>query len=316
MSISDIQWQTFSSQISAEQEVRQQDLKRLASACQVLGENTDAVAVRHKEHLIATKGRFNLLSILTKHHLEELHSKLLVYLLDPRGTHDCHTLFLHLFLEELRSDKKIAEILLGLSDQELPMANIRPEWEIRKGDLYGRIDIFLETPHYIIAIENKIYASEQTDQIARYATYCRDNGKKYLVLYLTLEGDYSNESLGEEYFPISYRIQDLFYFGLVVMKSNNNSYLLMRERVEFPIVEAITAKMKVETNYELQETEDGWYCWRYFTPLNMGLDFGDYKLNFVFLKEMPEILQQFDREVTAYLESWLITIDHVKNLPT
>src|SRR4051812_26348680 len=50
------------------------------------------------------KTHFNLLKILTKHHLEELHTSFLAYLLDPKGDHDFQAEFLEAFVSVIEQE--------------------------------------------------------------------------------------------------------------------------------------------------------------------------------------------------------------------
>ncbi|MBX0332940.1 PD-(D/E)XK nuclease family protein [Pontibacter sp. HSC-14F20] len=162
-----------------------------------------------KENTLAqfSKERFNILSCLTAHHLEELHSNFIAYLLDPQELHHCGSLFLELFLATLKIipgiEEQLADVVL-----EVGSFQVNKEKYIGRstqGDIYGFIDIYLESATLNIAIENKIKAGEQADQIKRYSQYCKTQGKRYLVLYLTLEGVGSLQAGDEPYYKLSYR---------------------------------------------------------------------------------------------------------------
>ena len=50
---------------------------------------------------------------------------------------------------------------------------------------YGRIDILLKiSEDYWIAIENKIYAKDQENQLQRYKEYLEDKVDNYKLIYL------------------------------------------------------------------------------------------------------------------------------------
>jgi hypothetical protein len=72
----------------------------------------------------------------------------------------------------------------------------------------GRIDIFIHDHEHAIIIENKIYATDQWEQLKRYETFAsKKYGKgKYQIFYLTLWGNEASEqsSAGVNYQPISY----------------------------------------------------------------------------------------------------------------
>jgi hypothetical protein len=80
----------------------------------------------------------------------------------------------------------------------------------------GRIDIIVEFENLLIIIENKIYASDQNQQLVKYHEYGKSSGKDFLLLYLTPTGKEptnasiyqanSNEGLQPgEYHLISYK---------------------------------------------------------------------------------------------------------------
>lgn len=175
-----------------------------------LARDINKIIQEHETSLKNTKSRFNIFNCLTKHHLEELHSNFLVYLLNPISSHDCGTLFLKLFLDSLSKNEKIADKITNRLYAEISLAKVTHEKRIGyayETDLYGKIDILIETPSFIIAIENKINAIEQPDQIYRYATFCKNTKKTPLVFYLTKYGNESFTAKGMEYYPISYALE-------------------------------------------------------------------------------------------------------------
>ncbi|MDR2870581.1 MAG: PD-(D/E)XK nuclease family protein [Deferribacteraceae bacterium] len=95
-------------------------------------------------------------------------------LLDPNGTHGQGNLFLCEFLK-----------LLDLDYADVKPSIIRCEWSIGN----GRIDIFIVTDKYCIAIENKLWAKDQKGQVKDYLEYIKNynKDKKPLLIYLTIE---------------------------------------------------------------------------------------------------------------------------------
>lgn len=161
---------------------------------------------RSDERAKATHARFNVFSTLHKETNEvRLHTRFLHCLLDPRGEHDCGSRFLDLFFKTLKA--------VNVTDQEgkkcdfhLPPQN--RAWtiyrEASRGD-YGQIDLLLESSDFGIAIENKINAKEQTDQLSRYAAYLRSRyGEAWCLIYLTLDGKQGYTAGDEKYVRISY----------------------------------------------------------------------------------------------------------------
>ncbi len=119
---------------------------------------------------------FNIFSILRKEHDEEkLHSAFIAALLDIKGSHGLGKIFLSLFVEQLELKFEVDEFV-----------NVRVE----KHTSQGRIDIYLRNgQNQIIAIENKIYAIDQPQQLLRYHTHLQKTAPTAsTLLYLTLEG--------------------------------------------------------------------------------------------------------------------------------
>ena len=125
-----------------------------------------------------------------------LHSAFIGELLNPKGSHGASSLFLKAFLEVIGIDRDYINC-------EACSANIleRVIGTVTKTE-GGRIDIIIEDGNHAVIIENKIYASDQCNQLLRYHNY----GKKhfpngYELLYLTLDGhDPSDCSMGNKKF--------------------------------------------------------------------------------------------------------------------
>ncbi|SDY30396.1 PDDEXK-like family protein [Hymenobacter psychrophilus] len=146
---------------------------------------------------------FNVFKILGLQTNEvRTHSAFIGELLNPRGCHGLKSRFLELFLETLRIENFHAEL-----------ASVQVEkYAGPIDDNYlegGRIDIHLKGQHgQFIFIENKIYAGDQRNQLARYYNY---EPRAHLI-YLTLDGNLPSDwSLGqlapEQYNVCSYRVE-------------------------------------------------------------------------------------------------------------
>ena len=135
---------------------------------------------------------YNLFSILSIERYELKHSALIANLLDPKGSHGCGDAFLRAFFE------------IALKGTAYPFENSTPLDSRTEhytgpiaGDTGGRIDILVESSHYGLIIENKIYAGDQDKQLTRYDNYGKETfgADGYLLVYLTLYGcDASKES--------------------------------------------------------------------------------------------------------------------------
>ena len=135
---------------------------------------------------------YNLFSILSIERYELKHSALIANLLDPKGSHGCGDAFLRAFFE------------IALKGTAYPFESSTPPNSYTEhyigpiaGDTGGRIDILVESSHYGLIIENKIYAGDQDKQLIRYDNYGKETfgADGYLLAYLTLYGyDASKES--------------------------------------------------------------------------------------------------------------------------
>ena len=146
---------------------------------------------RHTEALArATGEHFNVFDILGIGHYEvKTHSPMLGELLNPKGRHGQGAVFLRLFLDQFG----ITDFVAGSETAKLHLEyHVGPVTE-KSG---GRIDIVLKDGREAtILIENKIYASDQENQMERY----RDYEKKAHLFYLTLDrrnpSNYSQDDL-------------------------------------------------------------------------------------------------------------------------
>lgn len=109
-------------------------------------------------------------------------SEMLADLLNPKGKHGQGRLFLDLFLQQCvgaSSDKSLISSCMQLDFQaftEYRAINNRP------------MDIYLESSGFGIAIENKLWAKEQNEQLNAYMEHLELTfGKHYLFIFLTVE---------------------------------------------------------------------------------------------------------------------------------
>lgn len=113
-----------------------------------------------------------------------LHSKFLAELLNPKGSHGQGSKFLDLFIQQF--DIKNVDSETSKVDVEKYIGN-------KTKDTGGRIDILIEdSKQNAIIIENKIYASDQENQLKRYSNYKRNYNK--LIFYLNLDGSDPSEN--------------------------------------------------------------------------------------------------------------------------
>lgn len=148
--------------------------------------------------------RHNLFRVLGVADSEDAtHTRMLADLLDPRGGHGQGFLFLKAFLDVCRRKKGFPEI-----EGEIESASWFVDQQRATGQ--GRIDLVLRSRRLgvLLAIENKIYASEGPDQISRYyrwlGTRRRSYGKRAVIL-LTLEGRAATSAEGCPCVRLSYQ---------------------------------------------------------------------------------------------------------------
>ncbi|WP_045409770.1 PD-(D/E)XK nuclease family protein, partial [Vibrio jasicida] len=102
------------------------------------------------------ESNFNVFSILRKENDEvALHSRFIGELLNPKGTHNQASTFLHLFISSLNNKIQLDNANFSLSIE-------------RSFGNFGRIDLVLTSENDVIVIENKIHAIDQTKQLERY----------------------------------------------------------------------------------------------------------------------------------------------------
>ncbi|WP_257938429.1 PD-(D/E)XK nuclease family protein [Campylobacter lari] len=147
---------------------------------------------RMQERKRLGKNDYNpLLKVLPAHDEVNLHSGILKSLLNPSENHEQVRLFLDLFLEKI-----------GLKEW------FRESDDVKVLKEYKNIDIYIHNGIKHIILENKIWASDQYEQISRYIDILNQQGVSYkdienieniAVIFLTPYGDRgpSKKSLDE-----------------------------------------------------------------------------------------------------------------------
>ncbi|AXP82682.1 hypothetical protein CJ739_3620 [Mariniflexile rhizosphaerae] len=160
--------------------------------------------LEHQKEIAVLKGEnFNVFSILKLESKENgTHSAFLGELLNPKGSHNFGSTFLQLFLQQIKDERiniASAQVILEYS--------IGANNHLTKTG--GRVDIYIKDRiNNTICIENKIYASDQSFQLKRYANHNYERNK---VFYLTLNGEEPSDGskddlkVNEHYYCISYR---------------------------------------------------------------------------------------------------------------
>lgn len=148
-----------------------------------------------KEESLRRGERFNMFQICGVDHYEVMHSAIIASFLDPKGNHGQKDKYLKVFISIL--DDKI-----GI---ETSSCSVYTEYVTNE----GRIDILIEDKKGKgIIIENKVYATDQWEQLKRYDRFSKHKygESNYAIYYLTLDKhDASDSSAGEvAYNCISY----------------------------------------------------------------------------------------------------------------
>ena len=129
-----------------------------------------------------TGENFNVFKILNVDTSEvRLHSSFIAELLNTKGLHAQHDIYLQLFIDHLGLREREFNTVSALVEVEKYVGPINTEYT--EG---GRIDIAItDGDGRQIFIENKIYAKDQKNQLLRY--YNANNNA--MLFYLTLHGD-------------------------------------------------------------------------------------------------------------------------------
>ena len=137
-----------------------------------------------------------------------VHSAFLADLLNPKGLHHMGDTFLRLFTDEFLNGMSFSTEIAVVEREKY----IGPVTTTTG----GRLDIIVtDADKKAIIIENKIYASDQENQLIRYHNYAEKNTSEHKLFYLSLDGTvhdedktakHDNKELIEEehYFTISY----------------------------------------------------------------------------------------------------------------
>lgn len=144
-----------------------------------------------QENGLWRKTYFNLFTILGYQRLEDAHSNILAWLLNPEESHGLGDAFLRDFVRRV-FDKEL-----------LKYFPVKVKRESQDGD--DRLDIVVEGNNWWLIIENKIDSTEQENQTKRYADHWRNRGiigENVFLAFLSPSG-WLPES--RDFKPVSYR---------------------------------------------------------------------------------------------------------------
>ena len=157
------------------------------------------------EHLEDLLAEFNLFDVLKVERREPQHSALLGWLLDPKGSHGLRDYFLRRFLSAAAARAR-DEGIVGVSPVDVDgweLSDIEVATERHNIDilLVGRDDDF------VCLVENKIGATEHSNQLARYLSIVEREyqGLVPFPVFLTPDGNEpDSEADADRYVPVSY----------------------------------------------------------------------------------------------------------------
>ncbi len=155
-------------------------------------DNVSGIIADHTE-------RFSIFDMLGQSSRELTHSAFIAQMLNPRGKHGLGITFLNLFLEQLSLRKEFDTVNVEVEIEK----DLGPKEGFGADAKGGRIDIYIKNSKgQIIVIENKIYATDQTNQLQRYRN---STGPDSIIFYLSLDGHApSNSPQSIDYRLISY----------------------------------------------------------------------------------------------------------------
>jgi hypothetical protein len=184
---------------------------------------------------------YNIFEVLNIRHYEtKVHTPFLAHLLNPQGSHEQGSLFLDSFIKDV--------LKLELSWAFAKMTNFQINEEQAVGG-YGRIDIIIKfrinSKLIAMAIENKIWAADQEQQLSRYYGYLseslrlKDDAIK--LVYLSPNGSLpSKNSLSEDEL---FRLRDKGVLKIISYKKDilnwllNVSELVKSEKVRYLLLQ-------------------------------------------------------------------------------
>jgi hypothetical protein len=156
------------------------------------------------------KTYFNLFETLGYQRLEDTHSNILAWLLNPEESHGLGDAFLRAFVDKVFNITNLPIIFPVKVFREKQEGNNRP-------------DVIVEGNNWWLVIENKIDSDEQEDQIKRYANRWKRRGKlreNVLLAFLSPSG-WKPES--NDFIPVSYRtIRELLENKSMSFKGDSN----------------------------------------------------------------------------------------------
>lgn len=154
----------------------------------------------YRVHYTSVPASFNLFNLFNARQKEAVQSRLLYWLLDPRGSHRQGSIFLERFLDLLHLDVR---------NSDLHRCYVGEEAEVTE----SRVDIILFVRgDFLIFVECKVLAGEQPEQIDREFRDLRRTGRnlhipehRQVAVFLTPDGRAPVSGDGGRWRRLSYR---------------------------------------------------------------------------------------------------------------
>lgn len=216
--------------------------------------------IKEDEELRKKNGEdFNIFSILRMETSEtKTHSGMIAALLNPKGNHYQGSVFLKLFLDIIdhKYDVESENLDKAIIKLEHYLGAITKDYEDG-----GYIDILITFPSgKTIAIENKINAEDQPNQLYRYSKHNTNDSTLYYLNLLGVEpSEISTKTLKSDQFKvISYQNNILSWLKdcleIVNSENANNREMLHQSLKQYiKIVKKITNKMDNELQQKLEK---------------------------------------------------------------
>lgn len=164
-------------------------------------------------------GEYNIFNVLGIERDEVFtHSNIIYSFLNQDSGHFMGQLYLELFIEHV----------LGIKD---PL-NLSTQWCVEREWPFpdGRIDFIIHNNNIFIAIEMKIDAKDQNNQLVRYERYAKSINQNYKVFYLTLHGNEATynsiQGMQSTYDRISFKDHILNWLNLCISNTPKDNKIL------------------------------------------------------------------------------------------
>lgn len=231
--------------------------------------------------------KFNIFSILKMERLEvNTHSAFIYELINPKGTHYQDDKYLKFFIDEV------------LKIEDFNLKNVKVGRETLT-DAKRKIDFTIENDDYYIAIEMKIDARDQENQLSDYFAYTKKQNKKFTkTYYLTLDGKNASEKSfknGEiiDYENISFDFHILNFIEKSIEKSANLS-IIRESLIQYKnLILNITNQTTHEIQREVMEIIKNSEMAKAAIYMSNNLSYAWAKREFLFWKKLDEKLENY-----------------------